>query len=261
MAQTAYLSMSADTVRAKLASGRALWHGLDRVKSLERRITIAGLALALVGLLAMRVGMDISASDALDVVRTHPVAAPFVFVALYAGLVMLAVPSLPMNIGAGALWGIAGGTLLTVAGASAGALLGFAGARAFRGPIRTDADAAWQRIERATGLAGWRLVFFLRVNPVFPFSWVNYLLGLTPIPLTTYVWATAAGIVLPSLAFCAVGAQAEQVVLGATLKDSARAAALACSTLALVWLTARVLRRAGGVAETLATFRQLRGEP
>jgi len=52
---------------------------------------------------------------------------------------------------------------------------------------------------------GFWFALSIRLSPLFPFIAVNYLLGLTPIPLSDYVLATAVGIIPGTFAYAWLG--------------------------------------------------------
>jgi uncharacterized membrane protein YdjX (TVP38/TMEM64 family) len=53
----------------------------------------------------------------------------------------------------------------------------------------------WAVLDQALGDTGFAMVFLLRLSPVFPFSLLNYALGLTRISLKTYVFASGLGMI------------------------------------------------------------------
>jgi uncharacterized membrane protein YdjX (TVP38/TMEM64 family) len=135
-----------------------------------------------------------------SVVTSYGVFAPLVFIALYAGAVLLVVPGAPLTLAGGALFGPWWGTLYIVAGASAGAVLAFLIARYIRGE-QTSArvGSAWRMklaaYDQAMAKHGFMTVLFLRLVPVFPFSVLNYGLGFSSVRLRKYTVATVVGII------------------------------------------------------------------
>jgi uncharacterized membrane protein YdjX (TVP38/TMEM64 family)/rhodanese-related sulfurtransferase len=121
-------------------------------------------------------------------------AAPILFVAAYALASIAFLPGAPFSLAAGFLFGPWWGTLFSLGGALLGATAAFLIAR--------HLAQAWVR-ERARGIladllggiaaSGWRFVLWVRLVPLFPFNLLNYALGLTELPLTSYVWASALG--------------------------------------------------------------------
>ena len=150
----------------------------------------------------------------LGVVQMHPYLAPVLFVPVYALGVTFLIPTLPLNLIAGALWGPVIGTLVSLAGAFSGAVIGFLLARgAFGQPFARRVDARflnWLQDEFARH--GWKVVAFVRLNPIFPGP-VSFLFGFTPITFATYCWASALFLVPPTIAFSIIGHTIGTVVL------------------------------------------------
>jgi uncharacterized membrane protein YdjX (TVP38/TMEM64 family) len=118
---------------------------------------------------------------------------PAVFMLAYAASVVAFVPASLLTLAAGAIFGIASGTLYTFAAATVGAALAFLVSRHLaRGAIeRKLADnQKFRSIDRAIGEQGRKIVFLLRLSPIFPFSLLNYALGLTRVDFTDYVLAS-----------------------------------------------------------------------
>jgi len=148
-------------------------------------------------------------------VHVHPLAAPLMFVPVYAFAVTFLVPTLPLNLIAGYLWGWKIGTIVSLGGAFFGALFGFLLARgAFGQPFARRVDTkflGWLQEEFARH--GWKVVAFVRLNPLFPGP-VSFLFGFTPIPLATYCWASFVFLLPPTVAFSIVGDSVGAAVVG-----------------------------------------------
>lgn len=131
---------------------------------------------------------------------------PAAFVFAYVVLTVALVPGTIPSLTAGALFGPVWGSLLVIAGATAGAVGAFEVARRI-GRQRTRrlvgervlrADARVQR----RGVSG---VIGLRLLPVVPFNALNYAFGLSSVRRRDHVIGTAIGIVPGSVAFVALG--------------------------------------------------------
>ncbi len=117
---------------------------------------------------------------------------PVVFVIGYAAAVVGFVPGSILTLAAGAIFGLVEGTLYVFAAASLGATAAFLVSRYFaRAAIerRIEGDERFAAIDRAVGEQGRRIVFLLRLSPIFPFNLLNYALGLTQVRLADYVIA------------------------------------------------------------------------
>jgi uncharacterized membrane protein YdjX (TVP38/TMEM64 family) len=118
---------------------------------------------------------------------------PLVFVAGYAAAVVGFVPGSLLTLAGGALFGVVRGVVYVFAAAVLGSTASFLIARHLaRDAVarRIEGDARFQAIDRAVGEQGRRIVFLLRLSPVFPFSLLNYALGLTRVRLVDYLIAS-----------------------------------------------------------------------
>jgi len=127
-----------------------------------------------------------------------------VYIAVYAICVVAFIPASILTLGAGAIFGFAGGTIVVVIGATIGATLAFLLARTVmrkRIEKMTASNKKFRALDRAIASEGMKIVFLVRLAVVFPFTWVNYAFGLTAIPLWRYVLATLLGIIPATAAF------------------------------------------------------------
>ena len=117
---------------------------------------------------------------------------PVVFVAGYVAATVAFVPGLVLTMAAGAIFGLAQGTLLVFIGASLGATSAFLIARYLaRDSIekKLESKPRFAAIDRAVGREGLKVTLLLRLSPAFPFNLLNYALGLTKVRLLDYVVA------------------------------------------------------------------------
>jgi uncharacterized membrane protein YdjX (TVP38/TMEM64 family) len=115
---------------------------------------------------------------------------PVAFMTGYALAAVLLIPGSWLTLAAGALFGVAWGTLYVMAGATAGAALAFLiGRYLARGLIerRLAADPRFAAVDRAIGAEGARIVLLLRLTPFVPYTFLNYALGATRVRFTHYV--------------------------------------------------------------------------
>lgn len=118
---------------------------------------------------------------------------PLVFVVGYVVAAVAFVPGSLLTLAAGAIWGIFPGVPYVFVAAVLGASAAFLVARyVARTAIerRLAGNARFTAIDRAVGAQGRRLVFLLRLSPVFPFNVLNYALGLTSVRFVDFVAAS-----------------------------------------------------------------------
>ncbi len=186
---------------------------------------------------------------------------PAVFIAGYALAVVAFVPAALLTLAAGAIFGVAEGVVYVFAAAVIGSALAFLIARyAARAAVeqRIAGDARFAAIDRAIGAQGRRIVFLLRLSPAFPFTLLNYALGLTRVRLADYL-AASPGMLPGTLLYVYYGKLAGDVASLAGGAASERGAAywavLALGLAATIAVTAvvtrlarRALREAAGPA-------------
>jgi uncharacterized membrane protein YdjX (TVP38/TMEM64 family) len=118
---------------------------------------------------------------------------PVVFIAGYAVATVAFVPGSLLTLAAGAIFGLAQGTVYVFIAAVLGSSAAFLVSRyVARTAIerRLAGNARFTAIDRAVGTQGRKIVFLLRLSPVFPFIVLNYLLGLTRVRFSDYVAAS-----------------------------------------------------------------------
>ena len=175
---------------------------------------------------------------------------PVVFVAGYALAVVAFVPGFILTLTAGALFGLAKGTALVLVAATLGACAAFLVARYLaRGAIerRLAGHPRFAAIDRAVGTEGRKIVFLLRLSPLFPFTLLNYALGVTRVRFVDYVVASA-GMLPGTLLYVYYGQVAGDVVRlagGESVRhDLAYYAVLALGLVATIVLTTVITRTA-----------------
>jgi len=187
-------------------------------------------------------------------------------IAFMLGYVVAAVAFIPgsiLTLAAGAIFGLARGTLYVFIGATTGATLAFLIARyVARGAIerRIEGNTKFAAIDNAVAGQGLKITTLLRLSPVFPFNLLNYGLGLTRVRLRDYVLASFGmlpgtflyvyyGKALGSLAAVAGGAQVEKGP-----KDWAFLAVGLAATIAVTIVVTRTAKKA--LAEKISDSEQ-----
>jgi uncharacterized membrane protein YdjX (TVP38/TMEM64 family) len=142
-------------------------------------------------------------------VRGEGAASYLVYAVVYAIATVLFVPGSILTIGAGAIFGVVRGTIVVIAGATAGSTISFLLARtALRKRVEdlVSRNPKFQAIDRAIAREGTKIVFLIRLSVVFPFTYMNYVLGLTGVRIGPYVIATLIGTAPATVAFVYIGA-------------------------------------------------------
>ncbi len=178
---------------------------------------------------------------------------PLVFMGGYAAAVVAFVPASALTLAGGAIFGLARGTLYVFVAATLGSSLAFLVSRYWaRGAIerKLAGNERFASIDRAVGKQGRRIVFLLRLSPVFPFNLLNYALGLTQVRFADYAIA-ACGMLPGTLLYVylgTVGSEAAAAAAGAgTERGTAETALLVAglvATIVVTTLVTRIARRA-----------------
>ena len=127
-----------------------------------------------------------------------------VYVLAYILACVTFVPASPLTLGAGAIFGFVEGAIVVIIGATLGATASFLlGRTIMRRRIEAMAanNAKFRALDRAIAREGGKIVFLVRLAPVFPFAYINFAFGLTGVKLLSYVIATFLGIIPATLAF------------------------------------------------------------
>jgi uncharacterized membrane protein YdjX (TVP38/TMEM64 family) len=176
-----------------------------------------------------------------------------VYIVVYAICVVAFVPASILTLGAGAIFGFAGGTIVVVIGATIGATLAFLLARTVmrkRIEEMTAGNAKFRALDRAIAAEGTRIVFLVRLAIVFPFTYLNYAFGLTAIPLWRFVAATFVGILPATAAFVFAGSAATRAAT-TTTTEVTRIAYIAGGVIAILVsifigrIATKAIKRAG----------------
>lgn len=117
---------------------------------------------------------------------------PVVFILGYAVATVAFIPGSLLTLAAGAIFGLLYGTIYVFIGASLGACAAFLVSRYLaRGFVekRIESNAKFAAIDGAVGKEGRKIVFLLRLSPIFPFNLLNYGLGLTKVRFVDYAIA------------------------------------------------------------------------
>ena len=178
---------------------------------------------------------------------------PLVFVVTYVVATVCFVPGSALTLAAGALFGVGSGLAYAFTAATLGAAAAFLVSRHLaRGAVeqRIAGNERFAAIDRAVGREGRKIVFLLRLSPVFPFAFLNYALGLTRVGFGDFVLGSV-GMLPGTLLYVSYGSAlglAAQAAGGvAPQRGPAEWAVLALGLLATVAVTVlvtRVARRA-----------------
>jgi uncharacterized membrane protein YdjX (TVP38/TMEM64 family) len=180
--------------------------------------------------------------------RDHRIAMLAIAFLVYAAAVALSLPgALLLSLTCGFLFGRWLGTAVIVAAATLGATIVFLAARYLIADwARSKLGAVGKKINDGFSANAFNYMLFLRLVPAFPFFLVNLAPAFTNIRLSTYVAATAIGIVPGSFVFANLGETLGTIdsLSGLVSKETLIAFAL-LGVLALVPVAIRKLKSRG----------------
>lgn len=166
---------------------------------------------------------------------------PAVFILGYAVLTLSPVPKNVLSIGAGVVFGFAGGVGVVVAAALLGAVAAFwLGRWLGREAVENYTGAKVGKLDEVLRRRGFVAVVGVRLVPVLPFTAINYLAGLTSVAWWPYLLGTALGILPGTVSYVTLGA------FGLQFGWQVQAAAAVLGLLTLAGLVVAVRKRRKG---------------
>jgi uncharacterized membrane protein YdjX (TVP38/TMEM64 family) len=171
-----------------------------------------------------------------------------IYALVYAVCVVLFVPASILTLGAGAIYGVGVGVIVVLAGATLGATLAFLLARTLlreRIEHMTRDNPRFRALDRAIAREGAKIVFLVRLAPVFPFTYINYAFGLTGVATLPYVLASFVGMMPGTFAYVYLGSAAAHAASGESSTTRTVVQVLgAVAAIAVTVLVARIATRA-----------------
>jgi uncharacterized membrane protein YdjX (TVP38/TMEM64 family) len=133
--------------------------------------------------------------------------APILYILIYSIATICILPSTPLNLSGGAIFGSVWGTVWTSIAAILAAVLSFLFSRTIgRNFVEQKLAGKWQSIDREMHQGGFFYMFAIRLLPLIPYGIVNFAAGLTSIKFRDYFLGTFLGTVPGILPFVMMGA-------------------------------------------------------
>jgi uncharacterized membrane protein YdjX (TVP38/TMEM64 family) len=169
---------------------------------------------------------------------------------MYAVCVAALVPASLLTLGAGAIFGVVGGTIVVVIGATLGAALAFLLARTV---LRRRVEAMAARrpklaaVDRAISREGTKLMLLCRLSGFPPFVFANYAFGLTGVTAASYLATTFFGIIPGCFAYTYAGHAGAAVATGSGNRVAliVTAAGIVLVSVYVARIATKAVRRAG----------------
>jgi len=143
----------------------------------------------------------------------NPLVAGLTFFGLYVAVTALSLPGATiLTLAAGAIFGLAWGSLIASFAASIGATLAFLMSRVvLRDWVQARFGERLAAINDGVRKDGAFYLFTLRVLPLFPFFLINLAMGLTQIRVLTYYWVSQIGMLLGTVVYVNAGTQLARI--------------------------------------------------
>lgn len=160
---------------------------------------------------------------------------PIVVVVIYVLATPLFMPGSVITLAAAFIFGLLKSVVIVSIGSTLGACLAFIIGRTIGRDwvaSKVRGSAKFSAIDEAVGKEGFKIVFLLRLSPIFPFNLLNYALGLTNVPFWRYAIASWIGMIPGTIMYCYIGSAARsltQVAAGEVVKGG-------MATQALFWV-------------------------
>ena len=141
-------------------------------------------------------------------VASHPIAAPALYVVIYAVAVALSVPEAAvLTVAGGLLFGTLFGGMLAAGGSTAGAVALFLAVRYhLADAIARRGGGFLDRVRAGLERSGFNYLLAIRLVPAFPFWLVNLAAALSGMRLLPYAAATLIGVLPATFVFTSIGA-------------------------------------------------------
>jgi len=147
--------------------------------------------------------------------KEHPAQGAFLFILVYIVATVLLIPGSILTLGAGFIFRPLPTAIgVVLAGASIGLFFAFLFGRYLcRGWVSQKLvhHAKFLAVDKALENEGWKVLFLLRLAPVFPFNILNYIAALTKIKLWQYLVASVIGIIPGTCLYVYLGSLAGDI--------------------------------------------------
>jgi uncharacterized membrane protein YdjX (TVP38/TMEM64 family) len=188
--------------------GLALWGmgdgGMSNIMAMVQQATSMSLSEM------MQAGMDhIQAMGPLGMVY---------FVLCFVALDVVSIPATPLVLSAGTLFGLPQGVALVLISGTLSACIAYAiGQTVLRTYVQDTFlrdNPKMARLDTAIGNDGFKVLFLLRLAPIFPLSLINYVYGASSIDFVSYFWGTLLGFAPCTVAYVYTGMVGQELLSG-----------------------------------------------
>lgn len=164
------------------------------------------------------------------------------FIAAYSAAAVLFLPASLLTLAAGYLFGLPAGVAIVSVAATAGATLAFLVSRYLARPYiesQLRGNAKFAKIDAGIASKGARVALLLRLSPLFPYSLLNYALGLTRVELLPYAGASWLGMLPGTIAYVYLGTLSKEAAQEASsgIFSPVKLVLYTLGAVATIWVT------------------------
>jgi uncharacterized membrane protein YdjX (TVP38/TMEM64 family) len=184
---------------------------------------------------------------ALDAIAALGPWAPVLFVGIYVVAAVFMIPGSVLTLGAGAVFGLGQGIIVVSIASTLAATAAFLiGRYLARDAVtrRIEGNEKFAAVDQAVAAEGWKIVLLTRLSPVFPYTLLNYVFGLTRIKLGHYVLASWIGMLPATAMFVYLGSLANVAARSRTPAEWTLYGVGLLATVAVTIFVTRIARRA-----------------
>ncbi len=215
----------------------------------NRKVVLVVLALIAVGVAFMFLPVKAWGLELQNWIKEFGIVAPVVFVLVYIVATIFMIPGSALTLIAGAIFGLWFGIAYVVIGSNLGALVAYLLAKTrLREKFMkmTEGNSKFAALDKAIGENGFKMVLLTRLSPAFPFTLLNYFLGLTSVKTGAYMAANLLGMLPATFLFVYIGSLANTAVSAANTWQLAMRIIGLLATIGVViyvtWLAKKVMR-------------------
>jgi uncharacterized membrane protein YdjX (TVP38/TMEM64 family) len=140
------------------------------------------------------------------------------FVLCFVALDVVSIPATPLVLSAGSLFGLPQGVALVLISGTLSACTAYAiGQTVLRTYVQDTFlrdNPKMARLDTAIGNDGFKVLFLLRLAPIFPLSLINYVYGASSIDFVSYFWGTLLGFAPCTIAYVYTGMVGQELLSG-----------------------------------------------
>ncbi len=167
---------------------------------------------------------------------------PVIFIGAYILSTIFFIPASVLTLGAGAVFGLAFGSIYVSIASTIGASAAFLIGRYFARDLiskKIEGNERFAAIDSAVGKEGWKIVGLTRLSPAFPFTLLNYAYGLTKVPFSHYLISSWIGMMPGTVMYVYLGSLGNAASEGGTspLEWALRIVGLLATVVVTIYVT------------------------